>query len=266
MSAFYEKLAQRVATSKSLVCVGLDSRLEKLPAEYATAETPQFAFNRWVIDNTHPVTCAYKLNTAFYEARGAAGWHDMQLTIDYLRSEHPDIVTICDAKRADIGATNEAYATAIFDTLGFDSITLNPYLGREAVLPFLERTDHGLIFLCRTSNVGSDEFQGLDVGGKPLWAVVAERISQHWNTAQNCLLVVGATYPKDLQTVREIVGDMPILVPGIGAQGGDLAATLSAGLTQNHDGLIINSARGIIFSEDPSQAAQALFDTINAYR
>ncbi|PJF39279.1 MAG: orotidine-5'-phosphate decarboxylase, partial [Phototrophicales bacterium] len=158
------------------------------------------------------------------------------------------------------------YVHSIFDELGFDAITLNPYLGYTALLPFLERKEKGCIILCRTSNVGADEFQNLIVEDRPLWQYVAERVSKHWNQYHNCMLVVGATQPSVLKQVRHIVGDMPILVPGIGAQGGDLAAVLLNGLDSQKRGIIINASRSIIFSENPAHQAQVLQQQINAYR
>lgn len=266
MSAIIEKYNQRVAAANSLLCVGLDSRIDRLPERFQREAHPQFAFNRWIIEQTHEYASAYKPNMAFYEARGEAGITDLALTLDYLRENHPDILTICDAKRADIGSTNEGYVTAIFDTLGFDSVTLNPYLGREALTPFLERADKGCILLCRTSNPGSGELQDLLVEGSPLWQVVAERVRDTWNTNGNCMLVAGATYPAELARIHEIVGMMPLLVPGIGAQGGDVEATVRAGVDAAYGGMIINSSRGIIFATDPAAAARDLRDMINQYR
>ncbi|MFW5748247.1 MAG: orotidine-5'-phosphate decarboxylase, partial [Chloroflexota bacterium] len=229
-------------------------------------ETPQFAFNRWIIEQTHAVASAYKPNTAFYEARGAQGWHELRLTIDYLRAEYPDILTICDAKRGDIGSTNNGYARAIFDDLGFDAVTLHPYTGAEALAPFLNRADRACIILCRTSNPGSAEFQALMVDGRPLWLHITQHVRDHWNKAGNCMLVAGATYPDELRQIRELVGDMPLLVPGIGAQGGDIEATVRAGQTADGLGLIINASRSIIFSENPGRVAADLRDAINRCR
>ena len=209
---------------------------------------------------------AYKPNTAFYEARGAQGWHELKMTLDYLQSNHPDIVTICDAKRADIGSTNKGYVQAIFDDLNFDAITLQPYLGQEALQPFLERADKASIILCRTSNPGAGELQEMIVDGQPLWQIVAQQVAHEWNRNENCMLVVGATAPDQLATVRKIVGDMPILVPGIGAQGGDLQAVLEAGLTEDCYGLIINVSRGVIFADNPAAQAQFYRDQIEQYR
>lgn len=266
MSAIIDKLNHRIDAANSLLCVGLDSDFSRLSERFTHFEYPLFAFNRWIIEQTHPYVCAYKPNIAFYEARGVAGWRDLKLTLDYLRTQHPDILTICDAKRADIGSTNQGYVTAIFDELGFDAVTLHPYLGQEALQPFLDRQDKGCIILCRTSNPGAGELQDLTVDGQPLWQVVARRVSAQWNRHGNCMLVVGATYPEELALVRALVGEMTLLVPGIGAQGGDVARVMQAGLNAAGSGLIINSSRGIIFNDDPGQAARDLRDAINRHR
>lgn len=266
MSAVIDKYNRRVDQVNSLLCVGLDSDYNQLPDRFKGEEFPQFAFNRWIIEQTHLYASAYKPNSAFYEARGVEGLTALARTLDYLRANHPDMLTICDAKRADIGSTNQGYVTAIFDRLGFDALTLNPYLGREALEPFLARVDKGCILLCRTSNPGAGELQDLEIGEKPLWQVVAERVRDHWNTRGNCMLVAGATYPGELRRIREIVGEMTLLVPGIGAQGGDVERAVRAGQTAVGRGLIINSSRGIIFADDPAEAARALRDTVNLYR
>lgn len=244
--------------AKSLLCIGLDSDFGKLPKRFYDEQFPQFEFNKWIIDQTHEYVSAYKPNLAFYEAQGMQGWHELKLTLDYLEEKHPKIFTIADAKRADIGSTNEGYVSAIFDRLGFDAVTLNPYLGEEALRPFLDRKDKTSIILCKTSNPGSGEFQDLEVGKKnqPVWQVVAERVAKKWNKAGNCMLVVGATYPKELAIVRNIVGEMTILVPGIGAQGGELQQVLANGLTKDKTGLLINVGRSIIFSNDPGREAE----------
>jgi orotidine-5'-phosphate decarboxylase len=266
MSRVIDKYNTRADQVNSLLCVGLDGETDRLPDRFKQAGHPQFAFNRWIIEQTHPYVSAYKPNIAFYEARGVEGLESLELTMTYLREFHPDILTICDAKRADIGSTNQGYVTAIFDRLGFDAVTLNPYLGREALEPFLARADKGCIMLCRTSNPGAGELQDLKIDGQPLWAVVAQRISQEWNTRGNCMLVAGATYPAELGRIREIVGEMTLLVPGIGAQGGDVEQTVRAGLNGAGKGLIINSSRGIIFADDPAAAARALQLAIDKYR
>jgi len=250
-----EKYNARVEKINSLVCVGLD-----------TAEFPQFEFNRRIIDQTAKFAAAYKLNIAFYESHGEAGLAELKKTMDYLRATYPEIFTICDAKRGDIGHTNEKYAKAIFDYLGFDAVTLHPYLGREALEPFLNRADKAAIILCKTSNLGGGELQDLQISGNPLWRVLAEKVFKDWNTNGNCMLVVGGTYPKELAEIRKIVGDMTLLVPGIGVQGGDVRAVCEAGLNSQKYGLIINSSRGIIFADDPGAAARKLRDEINEYR
>lgn len=266
MSVTITKYDQRAEQVHSLVCVGLDMPIDQLPERFRSADDPLFAFNQWIIEQTHPYAAAYKPNVAFYEAQGDAGTRSLKRTLDYLHEQHPDILTICDAKRADIGSTNQGYVTAIFDWLGFDAVTLNPYLGREALQPFLTRADKGCIILCRTSNPGAGELQDLVCDGKPLWQVVAERVSSEWNTYGNCLLVAGATFPAELAQIRALVGDMTLLVPGIGAQGGDVEQTVLAGLNSAGRGMIINSSRGIILADDPAEAARSLRDAINLYR
>lgn len=259
-----DKFNQRADAAQSLVCVGLDSDIKRLPEACRTASLPQFVFNRSIIEQTHAYTAAYKLNIAFYEAQGEDGWRAARQTVRYLRDNHPDIVTICDAKRGDIGSTSDAYARAIFDELGFDAVTLSPYLGREALMPFITRGDKGCIILCRTSNPGAGEFQDLIVDGKPLYLHVAERVSREWKG--NCMLVVGATYPDEMRQIRAVVGDMTFLVPGIGEQGGDIDTTVRAGMNRHRKGVIINSSRAIIFAADPAGAARDLRDAINRAR
>lgn len=272
-----DKYNQRAKKINSLLCVGLDADFDKIPEKFKSLEFPQFKFNKWIIEETHEYASAYKPNSAFYEARGDVGMQELKMTIEYLIKNHPDIFTILDAKRADIGNTNNGYVTSIFDWLGFDAVTINPYLGQEAVQPFLDRKDKVSIVLCRTSNSGAGEFQDLNVGhsvstkvvdlaGRPLWEIVAERVSKNWNKNNNCMLVVGATYPEEMKKVREIVGDMTFLVPGIGAQGGDLQAVMKAGLNSQDLGLIINSSRGIIFSPDPKAEAKKLCEEIRKYK
>ncbi len=261
-----EKYNQRVDKVNSLVCVGLDSEISKLPDHFKEMEFPQFEFNKYVIDATHEFTAAYNPNIAFYEARGDQGIRELKMTMEYLQQNYPDILTICDAKRADIGSTNEGYVTAIFDWFGFDAITLHPYLGKEALQPFLKRADKGCIVLCRTSNSGAGELQDLKVEGKMLWQVVAEKVRDDWNTNNNCMLVVGATYPGEMADIRKISPSMTFLVPGIGAQGGDVEATVKAGIDANKKGIIISSSRGIIFAANPGEEAKKLRDEINQYR
>ncbi len=261
-----DKYNQRAEKINSLVCVGLDPDFSKLPEKFKAMEFPQFEFNKWIIDETAEFAAAFKPNSAFYEARGDKGLSELKLTMDYLREKQPDIFTICDAKRADIGNTNNGYVFSIFDYFGFDAVTLHPYLGKEALKPFLDRADKGSIILCRTSNPGAGELQDLESGGKKVWQVVAERVSKEWNKNNNCMLVVGATYPEEMQIIRSLVGDMTFLVPGLGVQGGDVEAAVKAGLNSKKLGMIINSSRGIIFAENPKEEAKKLRDEINKYR
>lgn len=245
---FKQKLANVVKKNSSLLCIGLDSDFAKLPNQSKRTEQPQFAFNKAIIDATHNLVCAYKPNSAFYEARGAEGLTELKMTCDYLRRKYPDIVVILDAKRADIGSTNEGYVHFAFDYLGVDAITLHPYLGKEALQPFLNREEKSCFILCRTSNPGAGELQDLQTGTKPLYQIVAEKVAKEWNGNANCGLVVGATYPKELAIVRRLVGEIVLLVPGIGAQGGDLEKSIRFGKTNAGDGLIINASRSVIFA------------------
>ena len=261
-----EKYNKRAKAVDSLLCVGLDSDFEKLPEKFKKMDNPQFEFNKWIIEETHEYTAAYKPNSAFYEARGDKGISELKMTMDYLIKNHPDILTILDAKRGDIGNTNNGYVEFIFDWLGLDAVTLYSYLGQEAIQPFLDRSDKGCIILCRTSNPGSGEFQDLEVLGKPFWQVVAEKIKDKWNKNKNCMFVVGATYPEEMKKIRSIVGDMTFLVPGVGAQGGSVKDVMEAGKKSQGLGLIINSSRGIIFAENPREEARKVCDEIRKYK
>lgn len=271
---FMQVLSAAVDKNDSLLCVGLDADIEKIPAILKNEKAPLFAFNKAIVDATHDLVCAYKPNSAFYEAYGPDGITQLKQTADYIHEKYPDIPIILDAKRADIGNTNNGYTSFIFDYLGMDAVTLHPYLGQEALMPFLEREDKGLIILCRTSNPGAAEFQDLLTDGTPVYQHVASAVSKKWNSRNNCLLVVGATYPQEMKIIREIVGsDMVFLVPGIGAQGGDVGAAVTAGLGANKRGLIINSARDIIYASNGDDFAQAarnrtikVQDEINTYR
>lgn len=256
--SFMELLTAKWKEGK-FVCVGLDGDFELLPSSIKndSVEHSLFNFNKAIIDATYDLVCAYKPQVAHYEEAGLGGWSALASTISYLKEKYPDIPVILDAKRGDISSTNKYYAKEIFDNLGFDAVTVNPYLGEEALSPFLDRSEKGVIVLVRTSNPGALEFQDLEVEGKPLYQVIAEHVANKWNKNGNCAVVVGATYPEELRKVREVVGDMPILVPGIGAQGGDLKATLEAGLNREKQGVIINSSRGIIYASKGSDFAQA---------
>jgi orotidine-5'-phosphate decarboxylase len=277
MTTFITLLEARWQTS-TFVCVGLDSDYRQLPETVKqgnSVEEAMFAFNRAIIDATHDLVCAYKPNAAFYEAQGDAGLRALTRTVHYIKETYPAIPVILDAKRADIGSTNLGYVQAAFDQIGVDAITVHPYLGKEALAPFLERTEKGIIVLAKTSNPGAGEFQDLPVGPaqEPLYQVVAWHVAEQWNANGNCGIVIGATYPQDLRKARAIVGNMPILIPGIGTQGGAVAETVAAGKDSRGQGMIINASRSIIFAsrgDDFAQAARAatmrLRDEINRYR
>lgn len=259
---FIQKLESRVEGSDSLLCIGLDSDVENLPEG-----KDQFLFNKKIIEATHDLVCSYKLNTAFYESMGHIGIMALKNTCDYLKDKYPEIPVIIDSKRGDIGNTNKGYVQFVFSYLGGDAVTVNPYLGEDAIGPFLDEKDRGIIILCKTSNPGSGEFQNLEIDGEPLYKSVARNVSRKWNKNNNCLLVVGATYPQELKEIRQIVGeDTWFLVPGIGSQGGDLEATLKAGLNKKRKGLIINSSRSIIFADNPREETRRLKKTINRHR
>ena len=260
------KYEHRVESINSLLCVGLDTDVERLHAPFCDEPYPQFAFNKHIIELTAQYAAAFKPNIAFYEGRGEVGLRELRMTVEYLRTNYPDILTICDAKRGDISSTNDGYVRAIFDTLGFDAVTLNPYLGGEALKPFLEREDKACIILCRTSNPGSGELQSLKVEGKPFWMFVAEKVRDRWNEHGNCMLVMGATYPDELREVRSVVGDMTLLVPGIGTQGGSVEQTVQLGKNRHGKGLIINASRGILYADNPSESARQLREAINLCR
>jgi orotidine-5'-phosphate decarboxylase len=248
--------------------------MDMLPAHLRDSQTPFFDFNKAIIDATAGLVCAFKPNSAFYESRGAAGIEELKQTCDYIRQSYADIPVILDFKRGDIGNTNNHYTKFAFDYLQVDAVTVQPYQGRQAVQPFLDCKDKGIMVLCRTSNVGSDEFQDMLVDGRKLYLHVAEHVRDEWNTNDNCQLVVGATYPKELAEIRALVGDnMVFLVPGFGAQGGETEATVKAGINSARRGLIINSSRDIIyasggedFAEAARQKAQAARDEINTYK
>ena len=230
-----------------------------------------FAFCRAIVDATADLVCSFKPQIAHFAALRAED--ALERLIAHIHARHPGVPVILDAKRGDIGSTAQHYVSEAFDRFGADAVTLNPYMGRDSIQPFLDRADKGVILLCRTSNPGGADFQALDCGGEPLYLRVAETIAREWNSHGNCALVTGATWPEEIGKVRARVGDMPLLVPGIGAQGGDIEAVLAQGLTADGNGLMINSSRGIIYAgsgEDFAEAARAaaseLRDTINGFR
>ena len=255
----------------NLLCVGLDSDYSQLPDIIKTGRAVDdalFHFNREIIDATHDLVCAYKPNAAFYEAQGEAGWRALLQTVRYVRETYPHIPVILDAKRGDIGSTNAGYVQSAFDYLGVDAITVHPYLGREALAPFLARREKGIIVLVRTSNPGAGEFQDMPIGPaqEPLYMTVARHVAQQWNINGNCAIVVGATYPDELRRTRALVGDIPILIPGIGTQGGEVAATVKAGQDSRGQGMIISASRSIIFASRGSDFADAARGAVEQLR
>jgi len=266
---FKEKLERITKKNNSIISVGLDSDLQRLPKSVLGNNDPLFIFNKKIIEKTADLVCAYKLNISFYESLGSKGWKALEKTLKYIPK---DVVTIADSKRGDIGNSSRKYAEAFFDTLAFDAITVNPYMGYDSLEPFLKYGDRGIFILCLTSNPGSFDFQKLTDGkGIPLYKHVAEKIKR-WNKYKNCCAVVGATHPEELKEVREILEDIPILIPGIGAQSGDLEKSAVWGTDAEGKNAIINVSRGIIFAstgpnfdEEAKNRCEELKDQIELY-
>jgi orotidine-5'-phosphate decarboxylase len=266
---FYEKLDAITTKNNSLVCVGLDTDIAKIPPHLLTEENPVLAFNRNIIEATRDLVQCYKLNLAFYEALGSRAYETIKGTIDAIPS---GIIIIGDAKRGDIGNTSTMYAKALFEDFSFDAATVAPYMGTDSVQPFLRFEEKGTFILALTSNKGSQDFQYLEVEGKPLYKHVVEKIIS-WNDKGNCGMVVGATHPYELVGIRNMAGDMPILIPGLGAQGGEVEASVKGGINKDGMRAIFNSSRGILFAgsgEDYAlrarDAALAFRDEINGFR
>jgi orotidine-5'-phosphate decarboxylase len=241
-----ENLISQIRKKQSFLCIGLDVDLQKIPQFLLEKDDPIFAFNKAIIDATHDIAVAYKPNTAFYEAYGIKGWQALKKTINYLNKEYPEIYTIADAKRGDIGNTSHRYAKAFFEDLGFDSITVAPYMGRDSVEPFLEFQDKHTILLALTSNAGAQDFQTKKNNGIELYKQVL-KTSKSWKNAQNLMYVVGATQVQFLTEIRQIIPDSFLLVPGVGAQGGDLKEVCKYGMTPDV-GLLINASRAILYA------------------
>lgn len=268
---FSHALKAAWAERNSLLCVGLDPDPAKFPAHLQGRPDAIFSFCREIVDATADLVCAFKPQIAYFAAQRAED--QLEQLIAHIHDKHPGVPVILDAKRGDIGSTAEQYAAEAFDRFKADAITINPYMGRDSAEPYLARADKGVIILCRTSNPGGSDLQFLEVGGEKLYERVARLVSSEWNANGNCALVVGATFPAEIARVRQIVGDLPLLVPGIGAQGGDVEATLNAGRTANGTGLMINSSRAILyagkgedFAAKARQAAIETRDLINRYR
>lgn len=272
---FIDKLSAAWTAHDSLLCVGLDPDIAKFPVHLHGKPDAIFAFCKEIIDATANTACAFKPQIAYFAALAAED--QLEAICTYLRETYPQIPIVLDAKRGDIGATAEQYAREAFERYGADAVTVNPYMGFDSIAPYLEWKDRGAIVLCRTSNPGGSDLQFLNADGKPLYQHVAQLVAEKWNTNGQCGLVVGATFPAELAQVREIVGDMPLLVPGIGAQGGDIQATVQAGRTAAGAGMMINSSRAILYakpddkiSENFAQAARRVAlqtrDEINRFR
>jgi orotidine-5'-phosphate decarboxylase len=277
MPRFMQKLRDRWQQADTLLCVGLDPDPARFPDTYVESALDGsgdalFAFCRDIADATAEFACAFKPQIAYFAAHNG-GEAALQRLIAHINASHPEVPVILDAKRGDIGSTAAQYATEAFDRFGADAVTLNPYMGRDSAEPFLQRNDRGCIFLCHTSNPGARDFQELQVDGAPLYQRVARTIANDWNADGNCALVMGATFPEELKVIRGIVGDMPLLIPGVGAQGGDVAAVVRDGRTADGAGLMINSSRGILYAsmsagyaEAAADAARSLRDEINRHR
>ena len=272
---FIQELSAAWAANDSLLCVGLDPDIARLPPELQGQPDAVYQFCKAIVDSTADLACAFKPQIAYFAALRAED--QLEALCSYVRATYPHIPLILDAKRGDIGATAEQYAREAFERYDANAVTVNPYMGFDSVAPYLERADRGTIVLCRTSNPGGSDLQFLDAGGTPLYLHVARLVAEKWNTNGQCALVVGATFPQELARVRAIVGTMPLLVPGIGAQGGDVEATVAAGQTADGSGMMINSSRAILYApadtgtgENFSQAARRIAlqtrDAINLHR
>lgn len=272
---FMQALRARWQSADTLVCVGLDPEPAKFPARFANDPDAVFAFCRDIADATAEYACAFKPQIAHFAALGAED--ALQRLIAHLHAAHPGVPVILDAKRGDIGSTAQRYVTEAFERFGADAVTVNPYLGRDSVQPFLERSDKGVVVLCRTSNPGAADLQDLPVAHagstRPLYQHVAETIAREWNGHDNVSLVVGATWPGQLREVRAIVGDMPFLVPGVGAQGGDVEAVVKNAKSTDGTGLMVSSSRAILYASNGDDYAEAaaheartLRDAINRVR
>lgn len=249
-----QQLVEQIVKKKSFLCIGLDVDLAKIPAAFLQEEDPIFSFNKAIIDATHDITVAYKPNIAFYEAYGLKGWTSLKKTIDYLNANYPEVYTIADAKRGDIGNTATMYAKAFFEDMAFDSVTVAPYMGKDSVEPFLEFENKHTILLALTSNKGAFDYQTQKVGDKELYQVVLET-SKSYKNSDNLMYVVGATKAEYFKEIRKIVPDSFLLVPGVGAQGGSLKDVCEYGFN-SQVGLLINSSRGIIYASNGADFAE----------
>ena len=250
----YDQLFEQIKKKRSFLCVGLDSDIAKIPSHLLEEEDPVFAFNKAIVNATAEVAIAYKPNIAFYECRGVEGWRSLEKTVAYIKENYPEIFTIADAKRGDIGNTSQMYAKAFLETLDFDAITVAPYMGEDSVTPFLQYEGKWVVLLALTSNKGAFDFQFFAENGEKLYERVLKK-SQEWGNDRNMMYVVGATKADMLEGIRKIVPEHFLLVPGVGAQGGSLEEVARYGMN-NHCGLIVNSSRGIIFADKTENFAR----------
>ena len=253
---FLQKIITAIEEKNSLLCIGLDTDIDKIPESLRSDPDPLFSFNRNIIDATVESAAAYKINLAFYEAYGIRGWQALQKTFDYLAGK---TLTIADAKRGDIGNTAKMYARAIFSDLGADAVTLNPLMGKDSILPFLEYREKGSFCLCLTSNPGSKDFQYFSDGNQTLYEKIASRVRE-WNVHQNCGLVVGATHAREARAIRTLAPDLPFLIPGIGAQGGDIESAVHAGTDARAHNALFNSSRAIIYASSNTDFQQRAYE------
>lgn len=249
-----QEIIEQIQLKKSFLCIGLDADLTKIPQHLLELEDPIFEFNKAIIDATHDLCVSYKPNTAFYEAYGIKGWQSLQKTINYINEKHPEVFTIADAKRGDIGNTSSMYAKAFFEDLNFDSVTVAPYMGKDSVEPFLAFQNKHTILLALTSNEGAFDFQTLETNGTELYKTVIET-SKQWNNSENLMYVVGATKAEYFTEIRKIIPNSFLLVPGVGAQGGSLQEVCKYGMNDTV-GLLINSSRAIIYASKGDDFAQ----------
>lgn len=270
---FIDQLNAAWASRNSLLCVGLDPDVARMPARFQNEPDGIFQFCKAIVDATADLACSFKPQIAYFAALGAE--RQLEQLCAYIKAAYPDIPLVLDAKRGDIGATATQYAREAYERYLADAVTVNPYMGFDSIEPYMEWEERGVIVLCRTSNPGGSDLQFLDVNGKPLYQHVAQLVAHQWNKNGQCALVVGATFPQELAAVRAIIGDMPLLVPGVGAQGGDVQATVSAGRSAASSGMMINSSRAILYAkpeaaEDFAAAARRVAmetrDAINSYR
>jgi len=260
---FYQKLSQSWIMNDSLLCIGIDPDLQRMTADVMSRAEPFLNFSKSIIDQTSDLVCAYKFQMAHFSSAGRE--HELEMSIDYLKNNYPEICVILDSKRGDVGTTAEQYAKELFERYNADAVTVNPYMGRDSVEPFVAYKDKGVIILCKTSNPGSIDLQDLLIHQDtpvPLYEKVAEEVSTHWNKHDNCLLVMGGTWPDSIRNIRQKFPQMPMLIPGVGQQGADILKVLDAGLCAQARGLILSVSRSVIYAKNVREAALGYYQAI----